>query len=433
MTEYIFRPSRRRDGKRVRCRFYSGRYSLARRGRVMTVALDTPDEGVARKRLRDLVVEKQREAEGLDSPKVIREALRMPLADLLQDYRRDLESQHFSTGYIRDTVQRVRRMAQEIGWQVLADVRPDSFGLWFAGLAGSAKTKREYQLSIREFLNWLVRLEMLSHNPLSKLKLVGSRGREVRPYRAYTDEELKSLFALPGERTLFYETLFHSGGRKAEVASWVWRDLTIRPDGLSVAVFRASTTKNREERVVPLHPCLVRELVRSRLGKHDLDNPVFRRAPTRKQLLRDLDTACIERRDGSGRVVHFHAFRKTARTIAVRCGISERVCDQVLGHANPNRMGTRYTDVTGLPIQDWTKLPWLGAHSDVDAQRDAQKGEGGRSFREVLRELAKLVGVTETGAFARGIAAPASVVGKWSGRLDSNQRPPGPKPGALPG
>ena len=433
MTEYIFRPSRRKNGKRVRCRFYSGRYSIARRGRVMTVALDTPDEGVARKRLRDLVVEKQRELEGLDSPKVIREALRTPLVELLQDYRRDLESQHFSAGYIRDTVQRVRRMAQEIGWQVLADVRPDSFGLWFSGLVGSAKTKREYQLSIRAFLNWLVRLEMLSHNPLSKLKLVGSRGREVRPYRAYTDEELSSLFALPGDRTLFYETLFYTGGRKAEVASWVWRDLTLRPDGQSVAVFRASTTKNREERVVPLHPCLVRELARLRLGKHDLDSPVFLRIPTRKQLLRDLDTACVERRDGSGRVVHFHAFRKTARTIAVRCGISERVCDQVLGHANPNRMGTRYTDVTGLPIRDWIKLPWLGARSEADSQRDAQKGEGGRSIREVLSELVKLVSVTENEPSTQGTTVPVSAVEKWSGRQDSNLRPPGPKPGALPG
>jgi integrase len=433
MTEYVFRPSRRKGGKRVRCRFYSGRYSLARRGRVMTVALDTPDEGVARKRLRDIIVEKQREAEGLDSPKVIREALRTPLADLLQDYRRDLESQHFSAGYIRDTVQRVRRMALEIGWQVLADVRPDSFGLWFAGLAGSAKTKREYQLSVRAFLNWLVRLEMLSQNPLSKLKLVSSRGREVRPYRAYTDDELRSLFALPGERTLFYETLFYSGGRKAEVASLVWRDLTLQPGGRSVAVFRASTTKNREERIVPLHPFLVRELIRSRVGKLDLDSPVFRRVPTRKQLLRDLDTASIEGRDGSGRVVHFHAFRKTARTMAIRCGVSERVCDQVLGHANPNRMGTRYTDVTGLPIQDWTKLPWLGSLSDVDSQRDAQKGEGARSFREVLSELVKLVGVTETEPFTRGIVTLAVAADEWSGRQDSNLRPPGPKPGALPG
>ena len=360
MTENVFRPSRRKNGKRVFCRVFSGRYNLARGQKPATVALGTPDKRIALKRLRDIIIEKQRELEGMDSPKVLREALKTPLSELLDDYRRYLESHQFSAGYVRDTVQRVRRMGLEIGWRVLADVRPDTFEAWFSGLKTSAKTNREYQLSVRAFLNWLVRIELLPRNPLAKIRLVGCLGREVRPYRAYTDVELRALFALEGERTLFYEALFYTAGRKSEVGSLVWRDLVFKPDGLSAALFRASTTKNKHGRVVPLHTLFVRELVRRQVGKPDLDQRVFRHIPTRKQLLHDLSAAGIERRNGLGHVVHFHAFRKTARTIAVGCGVSERVCDEVLGHSNPNRMGTRYTDATGLPLQDWTKLPWFG-------------------------------------------------------------------------
>jgi len=432
MTENVFRPSRRKNGKRVRCRVFSGHYNLARGAKVITVPLDTPDERIARKRLRDIIIEKQLEAEGMESPRVLREALRTPVAELLNDYHRYLESRQFSAGYVRDTVRRVQRMAGEIGWKTLADIRPDTFEVWFSGLKTSPKTNREYQLSVRAFLNWLVRIELLARNPLAKLKLVCSLGREVRPSRAYTEAELRALFAMDGKRTLFYEALFYTAGRKSEVGSLVWRDLVFKPEGLSMVLFRASTTKNKRERVVPLHPSFVRELLRLRLGNPEPDQRVFQHVPTRKQLLHDLSAAGIER-SNSGGVVHFHAFRKTARTLAVAHGASERVCDEVLGHANPNRMGTRYTDPTGLPLQDWTKLPWFGRGSDVDALPDALKAAEKRSIDDVLAELVGLVNEAKNGPVSEGTPASAVALGNWSGRQDSNLRPPGPKPGALPG
>ena len=433
MIEYVFRPSRRKNGKRVLCRLYSGRYSLARGLKPVTIALDTPDEQIARKRLRDKVIEKQRELEGMDSPKAMREAFRAPLSELLTDYRRHLESHLLSEGYVRDTVRRLQRMAGEMDWRTLADVRPDTFEVWFAGLNTAAKTNREYQLSARAFLNWLMRIDLLARNPLAKLDLVSARGREVRPYRAYTDDELRALFALEGERTLFYETLLYTGARKSEVASLVWRDLELRTESLSVAVFRACTTKDREERIVPLHPCLVRELLRKHLGNSDSGGRVFSCVPSRKQLLHDLNAAGIERRDSVGRVVHFHAFRKTARTVAVRCGVSERICDAVLGHSNPNRMGTRYTDVSGLPLDEWTKLPWFGRTQDGCAQLDALKCGGKRSIRDVVAELVELVRVSEDAPISEGNCDATNAKKTWSGRPDLNWRPSGPKPDALPG
>jgi integrase len=381
----------------VLSRVFVGRYSLGRGLRIVTVSLDTPDEQVARKRLRDLIVEKQREAEGLEAPKQMREAFKIPLSELRTDYRCYLESRRLNKGYIRDTVRRLERMAEAIGWRTLADIRPDSFERWFSTLTTSAKTNREYQLSARAFLNWLVRMEQLERNPLAKIDLVSARGREVRPARAFTDDELRSLFSLDGERAMFYRALFYTGARVGDLRLLVWEDVTLKLDGLSIAPIRASTTKTRVARVVPLHPCFVRDLLRLKHGNNEPRGAVFAHVPSLKELLRDLSAAGIERRDSVGRVVHRHALRMTARTVAVRCGVSERVCDAVLGHTNANRMGTRYTDISGLPLHEWTKLPWFGRSVEPasNAQPDAQKEAWKQKISDLFAAFLESVNVTE--------------------------------------
>ncbi|MEO7414816.1 MAG: hypothetical protein ABIZ81_15835, partial [Opitutaceae bacterium] len=60
MIEYVFRPSRIEDGKRVLARVFCGRYALEKGAKLVQVSLDTPDREVARKRLRAIVLDKQR-------------------------------------------------------------------------------------------------------------------------------------------------------------------------------------------------------------------------------------------------------------------------------------------------------------------------------------------------------------------------------------
>lgn len=82
MTEYVFRPLR----KGVRSRVWYGRYTLTRGENPRTVALDTPDKLVARKRLRDFIVNAQREAEGLIAPLSERQAAAPPPARVSGSY-----------------------------------------------------------------------------------------------------------------------------------------------------------------------------------------------------------------------------------------------------------------------------------------------------------------------------------------------------------
>src|SRR5262245_18691240 len=116
MTEYVFRPVRVVKGKRVRARLFSGRYSLARGEKPVTVSLDTPDKGVARARLRKIIVDLQREREGLAVPASIRSAAASPLLALVAAYRVDLAARGLAERHVHDTIGRVSRIVRESGW-----------------------------------------------------------------------------------------------------------------------------------------------------------------------------------------------------------------------------------------------------------------------------------------------------------------------------
>jgi len=429
MTEFVFRPSRRIGGKRVLSRLYSGRYSLDAGGPILRVALNTPDEQVARKRLRDLIVEKQREAEGLLAPRPIREAWTTPLPSLLVEYRGDLGARELSPAYLRDTTTRLLRIFAEAKWRRLGDVRPDAFVKWRSRFQGSAKTKKEYQISLNAFLNWLVKMERLERNPLAKVGHLDIRGKQVRPYRAFKEHELRSLFAVAGGRALVYQVLLYTGQRKEEVAALVWDDLNLAADQ-PFALFREGTTKDKDKRAVPLHPLLAAKLSTLRLRELSASpsDPAFPQFPTYKTLRRDLERAGIERKDKLGRVLHFHSFRKTWQTLGVRYGINQRVAQEVLGHSDANLTAKVYTDVPALSLHtELAKLPWLGA--DESAQIRAQKRPETGKIRTLVEQLFELVSVTQV---ARVTEVNSGNL-EWSGRQDSNLRPPGPKPGALPG
>lgn len=335
----------------------------------MTVCLNTPDREVARKRLRAIIVEKQQEAEGIITPKAIRVTAGTQLAKLVDDYETDLRGRELNPKHVRDTTKRVRRMIEDNGWKVLSDIRPDAFVKWRATLKCSPKTKKEHHLSANAFLNWLVQTDRLTVNPLAKVPHVEIRGKQVRPCRAFTEEELQRLFAVAGRRRLAYQMLLYTGQRKNEVRSLMWSDLHL-DENQPYALFRESTTKDKDKRAVPLRPEIVVQLkaLRPRPEEtHMLGKPLFWfRWPTYDLLRGDLKRAGIERIDALGRALHFHSFRKTWQTLGVRYGINQRVAQEVLGHSDANLTAKVYTDVPALALHtEIAKLPWINAGTRV--------------------------------------------------------------------
>jgi integrase len=420
VTENVFRPSRRENGKRVRSRLYSGRYSLGRGEPAKTVPLHTPDERIARKRLRDIVVEEQREQEGLIAPRLIREAQKADLIELVADYAHDLKGRQLDERHVHDTIARIDRIRREAAWTKLSEVTPESFTRWRGKFQGSAKTRKEYQISINAFLNWLVRIEKIEGNPLNRLDRVDTRGKQVRPYRAFTEQEIRMLLrSVYPDRRIAYLTLLYTGQRRREIESLVCEDVGFEPK--PEFRIRIETTKDKEKRTIALHPMLAGELRRLLPAGTPPTSPVFPNFPTYDALLADLARARIERRDSMGRVVHFHSFRKTWQTMGVRAGISQRVAQEILGHSDPALTANVYTDLAAIGThEEIEKLPWLG-----DAQVHSLKP--GKSdcferFRGLLNELASLAKSFGTDGFTGGKLAFSQGV-QWLPGLGSNQRP----------
>jgi integrase len=369
MIEYVFRPSRIVNGKRVLSRVFCGRYALEKDTRPVQVSLNTPDAQVARKRLREIVVEKQREAEGIVSPKAVRIAAGTQLARLVDDYETDLRGRELNPKHVHNTKAKLLRMLAETGWKVLSDIRPDGFVKWRANLKCAAKTKKEYHISANAFLNWLVQTDRLMVNPLAKVPHVETRGQQVRPSRAFTEDELRRLFAVAGRRRLAYQMLLYTGQRKSEVRSLMWDDVHL-DEAQPYALFRESTTKDKDKRAVPLRPEVVAQLKAMRPKPDEtfkLTKPIFWfRWPTYDLLRGDFKRAGIQRIDAVGRSVHFHSFRKTWQTLGVRYGINQRVAQEVLGHSDANLTAKVYTDVPALGLHaEIAKLPWIDGPSSA--------------------------------------------------------------------
>jgi integrase len=436
MIEYVFRSSRIVDGKRVFSRVFSGRYAFEKGARLVQVSLNTPDREVARKRLRAIVLEKQREAEGIIAPKAVRVAAGAEVAKLVDDYEADLRGRELDPKHVRDTTARVRRMIAENGWRVLSDIRPDAFVRWRAGLTCSPKTKKEHHLSANAFLNWLVQTDRLMLNPLAKVPHVETRGKQVRPCRAFSETELQRLFVVAGRRRLAYQMLLYTGQRKSEVRALMWADLHL-DEAQPYALFRESTTKDKDKRAVPLRPELVADLKAMRPKPdqtHVLSKPVFWfRWPTYDILRGDLKRAGIERIDALKRVLHFHSFRKTWQTLGVRYGINQRVAQEVLGHSDANLTAKVYTDVPALSLHtEIAKLPWIDAKAAAvagaadthtgsvppasisqNSQRDAQKSGNScpiASLAGICDQFVASVNVTDSEVFSRVLS---SLVTSW--------------------
>src|SRR5437868_11158649 len=92
MTEYVFRPRRRKNGRLVQSRMYSGRYRRPGQTKTTTVALHVTDRDVADRKLRKLIRDIEREEIGISVPKRMRVAAEMALVGHITAYCSDLRA-----------------------------------------------------------------------------------------------------------------------------------------------------------------------------------------------------------------------------------------------------------------------------------------------------------------------------------------------------
>ena len=369
----IYRRKRTVNEKIEMARLYRGRYRLEGDTKITEIPLHTPDKRVAQQRLEQMVRDKQMEQTGILAPSAVRKAAQSPLEEHLRQYVADLAALKRDDQYIYELKNRVRRLIKECAWKQLKDVTADSYQAWRAKQTLSPKTLNEYLGSISSLLNWMEKHERIARNPLQHVQKVQGNGAQVRPRRAFSDDEMQRLLAIAGARKVVYLTAVYTGLRRSELAALELRDLHSEGEKPFINA-RASTTKNHQQAVIALHPELLAAL---RLHVTSLPaggSRIFAGVmPTMTRFKMDLKAAGIPFLNASGQRADFHSLRHTLATNLARAGTAPRVAMEIMRHSDMRLTAKTYTDAGLLPVADAVlKLPFLSKPKDTSTQIGTQ-------------------------------------------------------------
>ena len=365
----VYRRKRIVHGKPVLARLYRGRYRLDNDSKITDVALKTADKRVAQERLKQIVTEKQMEETGIIPTSPIRTAAQSALQEHLTLYLADLRALNRDDQYVYELKNRIGRLMKECAWKRLRDITPESFQTWRARQSLSPKTLNEYLGSISSLLNWMEKHGRIARNPLEHVQKVQARGVQVRPRRAFTDDEMQRLLDVAKVRKVVYLAAVHTGLRRGELAALELPDLRLDVDKPFINV-RASTTKNHQQAIIALHPELVAELRTHITNLPARETRVFFAVmPTMEQFKADLTAAGIPFLNASGYRADFHSLRHTLSTNLARAGTAPRVAMEIMRHSDIRLTAKTYTDAGLLPVADAVlKLPYLAKPKGTGTQ-----------------------------------------------------------------
>jgi len=353
-------------------------------GKIQDLSLGTSDKQVAEKNRTDLLRVKEHERAGLMPLKNVRDAAQRKLSEHLQDFLGDLRAKGRDGHYISDVSHYNETLIADCGWVYPQDVSADSFVRWRSTQGKAQKTLNEYLTSAKGFFNWLVAQGRIAVSPLTAVTKGETRGREVRPRRAYDDSEFAALLSVAGKQRIVYLTAALTGIRHGELKELRWGDLNLNGEKPSVTV-RESVSKNHKQACLPLHPALVDALKEFRPANVAAGDLVFKGLVPRSKVFNGhLKAAKIEKVDSQKRVVDFHSLRHTFCTNLHRAGVSQREAMELMRHNDPRLTATTYTDTSllalGTAVQKIGLLPspiassFLGAEGHSVTQPVAKNG-----------------------------------------------------------
>lgn len=268
-------------------------------------------------------------------------------------------------------------LRDQFGGRSAASITEHEARDWARGLIGPQRSPRTvadvWVNAARTVFAWAVDERLIASNPFTQVKITVPRRAQTRESKAFTPEEqsiilaaalaiddTKSTFA--GARRWVPWLCAYTGARGGEVTQLRKEDVISDSGVHAIRITpEAGTVKTKALRTVPLHEHLIAQgflqFVKGhkrgplfynaeqrnaalddgrRASKAIVDDPTnpkkARAVKTRERLaswVRDLGVTDKELQPN-------HAWRHTFKQIAERCGISERISDQITGHAPTN-------------------------------------------------------------------------------------------------
>lgn len=226
----------------------------------------------------------------------------------------------------------------------------------------SIETTNHYLMAFKGFVTWCKRNRILAHNPLEGADKLNAAADRRRLRRAASPETLSRLleaatvgpvvFGLSGpDRTLLYLTAINTGFRAGELASLtpLWFDFSATPPTVKV---RANYSKRKREDTQVLRQDVAQAL-RAYVANRKPDQPLWPGSweTNAAEMLRvDLEAAGIPYIDERGRVLDFHALRKSFITALVVGGVSAKVVQLLARHSSIQLTMETYTDASHLDL-----------------------------------------------------------------------------------
>jgi integrase len=211
------------DGKPrilIECAFFSAQYRDGT-GLLQVVPTGCRDETAARRVLGEL----ERQAELVRTGVLRADEVERgkhhtrPLTEHLDAFAVHLTAKGVTAKHHADTMARLRRLADEVPFRTLGDLRREGMERWLtqqaaAGMA--ARTRNAHQTSLVTFGNWCAASQRLPANPFARLPLANVKADRRRVRRALEEHELLKLLDAARRRPLLEAATIRRGPRRGQ-------------------------------------------------------------------------------------------------------------------------------------------------------------------------------------------------------------------------
>jgi integrase len=428
MGYYVFKQSRKVNGKKVRAKYYSGRYCLDDETKYKYTPLKTTDKQIAKDKLKIIYENAQRDKWGLSGSKLLNN---YKLLEVLEKFINSKKSKQVTKKYLIIITGFIKRLLADCNWVYKYDIKSFDFENWLNSHSEySTKTKNEYLGAIKNFINWMIKNKYLNEDPLSSITKITRYGAEKRIRRTISCKEFIRLLGVSGERMPLYFTAMYTGLRRNELLNLKWKDVFIDEDERYL-VLSWKFTKNGKQATLPLHNDIKEILIEVRPDKYIKDDFVFVRLHKLREFKKDLENANIKYQDELGHYFDFHALRHTYNTNLAINGVSLRNAMQLMRHSEESLTAKVYMDSGKIDLyKSVDKLPSIREYincTHIDAQEKSRVIHN--NALEYKNKELKEVGLKENIESKKQddseIFNDIPQKQKWLRRLDSNQRPSG--------
>jgi len=192
---------------------------------------------------------------------------------------------------------------------------------------------------LRHILYWAVDEQLLTANPLARMKMARER-RTRRQVLSVAEEQLLLAAAKDHLRAMTIAAL-DTGMRRGEITSQLWADIDFSRKLLFVT---RSKTPEGESREIPLTERLLKHLLQHRKS----EGLVFEYKGRPVRIVKRAWKTALK--NAGIRHVRFHDLRHTFNTRLMEAGVMQEVRMALMGHSSGSKVHATYTHIE-LPVK----------------------------------------------------------------------------------